>query len=46
MIKLKNSVFKFVKNKKININCVKTDDAIKIHSNKWLELSDPKEEAR
>ena len=34
MIKLKNSVFKLVKNEKININCVKTDDAIKKHSNK------------
>ena len=34
MIKLKNSVFKLVKNEKININCAKTEDAIKIHSNK------------
>ena len=34
MIKLKNSVFKLVKNEKININCVKTEDATKIHSNK------------
>ena len=34
MIKLKNSFFKLVKNEKININCVKTEDAIKIHSNK------------
>ena len=34
MIKLKNSVFKLVKNEKININCVKTKDAIKTHSNK------------
>ena len=34
MINLKNSVFKLVKNVKININCVKTEDAIKIHSNK------------
>ena len=34
MIKLKNSVFKLVKNEKINIYCVKTEDAIKIHSNK------------
>ena len=34
MIKLKNSVFKLVKNEKININCVKTEDAIKIHFNK------------
>ena len=34
MIKLKNSVFKLVKNEKINIICVKTEDATKIHSNK------------
>ena len=34
MIKLNNFVFKLVKNEKININCVKTEDAIKIHSNK------------
>ena len=34
MIILKNSVFKLVKNAKININCVKIEDAIKIHSNK------------
>ena len=34
MIKLKNSVFKLVKNEKININYVKTEDAIKVHSNK------------
>ena len=34
MINLKNSVFKLVENVKININCVKTEDAIKIHSNK------------
>ncbi len=34
MIKLKNSVFKLVENAKININCVKTEDAIKIHSDK------------
>ncbi|MDC3141549.1 hypothetical protein OBA40_09360 [Alphaproteobacteria bacterium] len=34
MIKLKNSVFKLVKNEKININCVKTEVAIKLHSNK------------
>ena len=34
MINLKNSVFKIVKNEKIKINCVKTEDAIKIHSNK------------
>ena len=29
MIILKNSVFKLVENAKININCVKTEDAIK-----------------
>ena len=34
MINLKNSFFKLVENAKININCVKTEDAIKIHSNK------------
>ena len=34
MINLKNSVFKLVENRKIDINCVKTEDAIKIHSNK------------
>ena len=34
MIKLRNSVFKLVKNEIINIICVKTEDAIKIHSNK------------
>ena len=34
MINLKNSVFKLVENAKININCVKTEEAIKIHSNK------------
>ena len=40
MIKLKNSVFKLVKNKKININCVKREDAIKIHSNKMKTFVD------
>ena len=56
MIKLKNSNFKFVKNKKlikltksiyklaentkINFNCVKTEDAIKIHSNKMNMIVD------
>ena len=34
MIKLKNSIFKFVKDGKNNINCVKTEDDIKIHSYK------------
>ena len=40
MIKLENSVFKLVKNEKININCVKTEDAIKIHSNKMKMFVD------
>ena len=40
MIKLKNSVFKLVKNEKININCVKTDDDIKIHPNKMKMFVD------
>ena len=43
MIKLKNSVFKLVKNEKININCVKTEEAIKINSNKmnmFVEIRD------
>ena len=31
---LNKSVFKLVENAKININCVKTEDTIKIHSNK------------
>ena len=34
MINLKNSVFKLVENAKINFNCVKTEDAIKIHIGK------------
>ena len=40
MINLKKSVFKLVENAKININCVKTDDAIKIHSNKMNKCVD------
>ena len=40
MIKLKNSVFTLVKNEKININCVKTEDAIKIHSDKMNTFLD------
>ncbi len=40
MIKLKNSVFKLVKNSKININYVKTEYAIKIHSNKMNMFAD------
>ena len=46
MINLKNSVFKLVENAKININCVKTEDAIKIHSNKlntFVEIKDNRE---
>ena len=34
MIKLRNSVFKLVKNEKVNINYVETKEAIKIHYNK------------
>ena len=33
MIKLKNSVFKLVENAKKNINHIKTEDAIEVHSN-------------
>ena len=40
MIKLKNSVFKLIKNKKFNINYVKPEDAIKIHSNKMKMFVD------
>ena len=40
MINLKNSVFKLVENAKININCVKTEDAIKIYSNKINKFVD------
>ena len=40
MINLKNSAFKLVENAKININCVKTEDAIKIHSNKMNKFVD------
>ena len=40
MIKLKNSVFKIVKNENININCVETEDVIKIHSNKMKMFVD------
>ena len=40
MIQLKNSVFKLVKNEKININCVKTEDTIKIHSYKMNMFAD------
>ena len=40
MIKLKNSVFKLVKDEKININCVKTEDTIKIHSYKMNMFAD------
>ena len=40
MINLKNSIFKLVKNAKININCLKTEDAIKIHYNKMNMFAD------
>ena len=40
MINLKNSVFKLVENTKINISCVKTEDAIEIHSNKMNTFVD------
>ena len=40
MINLKNSVFKLVENAKININCVQTEDAIKIHSDKMNMFAD------
>ena len=40
MTNLKNSVFKLVENAKIKINCVKTKDAIKIHSNKMNKFVD------
>ena len=40
MINLKNSFFKLVENAKIEINCVKTEDAIKIHSNKMNKFVD------
>ncbi len=46
MINSKNSVLKLVENAKININCVKTEDAIKIHSNKMntsVDLRDIRE---
>ena len=43
MINLKKSVFKLVENAKININCVKTEDAIKIHSNKLNTLVEIKD---
>ena len=40
MINLKNSVFKLVENAKININYVKTEDAIKIQSYKINMFAD------
>ena len=43
MINLKNFVFKLVENTKININCVKTEDDIKIHSykmNMFVDIRD------
>ena len=46
MIKLKNSVFKLVKNAKNNINHIDSEDAIKIHSNKmnmFIDIRDTRE---
>ena len=46
MINFKNFVFKLVENAKININCVKTDDAIELHFNKmntFVEIRDIRE---
>ena len=40
MINLKNPVFKFVENAKINIDCVKTKDTIKIHFYKMNMFAD------
>ena len=40
MINLKNSVFKLVENAKININCLKTEDTIKIHYYKMNMFAD------
>ena len=43
MINLKNSVFKLIENGKIKINCVKIEDAIKIHSDKMNMFEDIKD---
>ena len=43
MIKLKNSVFKLVENVKINITCVKTENDIRIHSDKVNMFADIKD---
>ena len=43
MINLKNSVFKLIKNVKINIICVKTENDIKIHSDKMNIFADMKD---
>ena len=43
MIKLKNSVFKLVENVKINITCFKTENDIKIHSDKMNMFTDIKD---
>ena len=40
MINLKNSIFKLVENAKININFLKTEDAIKIHYDKMNMFAD------
>ena len=46
MINLENSVLKHVENAKININCLKTEDAIKIHYDKinmFVDIRDIRE---
>tara|TARA_B100001059_G_scaffold226101_1_gene254074 strand:+ start:222 stop:617 length:396 start_codon:yes stop_codon:yes gene_type:complete len=46
MIKLKNSVFKLVENAKKNINYIRTEDAIKTHSDKmnmFIDIRDIRE---
>ena len=46
MVNLKNFFFKLVQNAKIKINCVKTEDAIKIHTDKmnmFVDIRDIRE---
>ena len=43
MIKTKNYVLQLVENVKINITCVKTENGIKIHSNKINMFTDTKD---
>ena len=46
MIKLKNSVFKLVKNEKSKISCIESEDAIKTHSikkNMFIDIRDIRE---